>query len=116
MKILPRTTEKVDLVMTHAERAEVTAALRDLGASPGSVLRELLDVLQASSGGEASVSEHQGWGKASTTCSRCGRIIRLIPAGRSYRWVNLGGTGWRCRPTATDPNQSHDPVLEKENA
>lgn len=48
--------------------------------------------------------------RQSTTCKRCGRIIRRVPAGRIFRWVNLSGTGWRCRPTAKDPDQAHVPV------
>jgi hypothetical protein len=49
---------------------------------------------------------------STTTCTRCGKFITLVPFGLHYKYVEvtrLKQRIWKCLPTAEFPVRSHEP-------
>lgn len=50
---------------------------------------------------------------STTTCTRCGQFITLVPFGLHYKYVNvtpLNQRLWKCMPTPDFPVRCHQPA------
>jgi len=50
---------------------------------------------------------------STTTCTRCGQFIILVPFGLHYKYVTvtrLSQREWKCQPTTQFPVRSHEPA------